>query len=89
MSWSLVYTAAAVKQLRKIDPHQRALILSWMDKNIDGCDDPRIHGKGLVADHSGEWRYRIGDYRVLCELDDGVLIVYALSIGHRREVYNR
>ena len=89
MTWKLEYSSKARKQLLKLDPTQRAIILSWMDKNISGCDDPRVYGKGLTSDHSGEWRYRIGDYRVLCEIQDSKLIVLAFNIAHRNKVYKR
>lgn len=89
MSWKLKYSDKALKQLRKLDATQRAIILSWMDKSIDGCDDPRIHGKGLVESHTGEWRYRIGDFRVLCDTQDDQLVVLAFKVGHRNKVYKR
>ena len=57
------------------------------DQNIDGSADPRIHGKGLTSNLSGKWRYRIGDYRVICDIEDDKLIVLALRVAHRREVY--
>jgi len=68
MSWKLEYCDRARKQLQKPGHTQRAIILSWMDKNIDGCENPRDYGKGLTSDDSGEWRYRIGDFRVLCDI---------------------
>lgn len=89
MSWALAYSERARRQLRKMDPGQRAIVLSWMDKNIDGCDDPRAHGKGLTANRSGQWRYRIGDYRVLCDIVDEKLTVLAIEIGHRSKLYER
>ena len=89
MSWKLEYSDKARKQLRKLDATTRAIVLSWMDKNIDGCNDPRVHGKGLVGDHAGEWRYRIGDFRVLCDIQDDRLIVLAFKIDHRSKVYKR
>ena len=52
-----------------------------------GCEDPRRFGKGLAADRSGEWHYRMGDYRVLCTIDDGLLVVEVFTVGHRRDVY--
>ena len=89
MSWKLEYSDKARKQLQKLDATTRAIILSWMDKNIDECDDPRVHGKGLVGDRAGEWRYRIGDYRVLCDIRDDQLVVLAFKIGHRSKAYKR
>ena len=75
------------KQLKKLDKHVAALILGWLEKNIQNCENPRIHGKGLVENKSGQWRYRIGDYRVICEIKDKEVIVLVLEIGHRKEIY--
>lgn len=63
------------------------MIVAWLLKNVDGCLDPRSHGKGLTANRSGKWRYRVGDYRVLCEIRDAELVVLAIEIGHRRDIY--
>ena len=87
--WELRFSKRAEKQLSKMDAGVRRVILSWLLKNIDGCEDPRAHGKGLTANKSGEWRYRIGDYRVLCDIQEEELVVLAIEIGHRREVYKR
>jgi mRNA interferase RelE/StbE len=88
MSWKLEYSKKARKQLHKLNAVQRAIILSWMEKHINGCENPRAYGKGLVGNHAGEWRYRIGDYRVLCEIQNSKLVVLAFSVEHRRSVYN-
>lgn len=71
-----------------MDPGVSRIIVAWLLKNIDGCEDPRAHGKGLTANRSGKWRYRVGDYRILCEIKDSELVVLAIEIGHRRDVYS-
>ena len=86
--WRLEFSKRADKQLSKMDPGVRRVIVAWLLKNIDGCIDPRAHGKGLTANRSGKWRYRVGDYRVLCEVGDDELIVLAIEIGHRRDIYD-
>lgn len=85
--WRLLYSKRADRQLGKLDPGVRRVILAWLSKHIDGCVDPRVHGKGLTTGLSGKWRYRIGDYRVLCEIRDNDLVVLAIEVGHRRNVY--
>lgn len=75
------------KEFRKLDKYTQKMIRAWMDKNLVNCEDPRAHGKGLTANRSGQWRYRIGDYRLICQLIDNKLIILALSVGHRREIY--
>ncbi|MGB4778273.1 type II toxin-antitoxin system RelE family toxin [Microbacterium sp.] len=84
--WRLLYSARADKQLAKLDTGVRRVIVAWLNKNIDGCADPRAKGKGLTAGLSGKWRYRVGDYRVLCEIRDSELVVLAIEIGHRGDV---
>lgn len=84
--WRLEFSKKADKQLEKMDPGIRRVIVAWLLKNIDGCVNPRDHGKGLTANKSGKWRYRVGDYRILCEIQDDELVVLAIEIGHRREI---
>ena len=78
MKYTILFTEKAKKQLKKLDKHVAALILGWLEKNIQNCENPRIHGKGLVENKSGQWRYRIGDYRVICEIKDKEVIVLVL-----------
>ena len=61
------------------------MILGWIRKNLEGCKNPRQHGKGLTANTTGEWRYRIGDYRVLFDIEDDNLIIG--RVLHRKESY--
>ena len=87
--WRLEFSENADRQLSKMDKFARRVIITWLLKNIDGCDNPRALGKGLSADYSGAWRYRVGDYRVLCDIQDAKLVVLAFSVDHRRKVYRR
>lgn len=75
------------KEFRKLDKYTQKIIRAWINKNLVDCTDPRQYGKGLTANRSGQWRYRIGDYRLICEIKDDELIILALSVGHRKEVY--
>lgn len=88
MSYDVETTARFDREFRKLDRYTQRMIKSWIDKNLVGCTNPRQHGKGLTANRSGQWRYRIGDYRLICEIQDDKLIILAMSVGHRREVYN-
>ena len=89
MGYRVEYTTKALKQLKKMDRFDASLITSWITKNLEGIDDPRRFGKPLTGNHSGEWRYRVGDYRILCFIDDGGLVVEVFEIGHRSSVYER
>lgn len=87
MAYHVEYSKAALKQLKKMDRFDARLITSWIGKHLEGCENPRVYGKALSANHAGEWRYRVGDYRILCMIQDDVLIVEVFSIGHRSKVY--
>lgn len=87
MSYSVLFTQKAKKQLSKLDRNTAKLIASWLKKNLEGCVNPRIHGKALVANKAGQWRYRVGDYRILAEIRDEEVIILVLQIGHRGEIY--
>lgn len=76
------------KEFRKLDKYTQKMIRAWINKNLVGTENPRLHGKGLTANRSGQWRYRIGDYRLICNINDNKLIILALSVGHRRDVYD-
>lgn len=75
------------KEFRKLDKYTQKIIRGWIDKNLVEIENPRVYGKGLTANRNGQWRYRIGDYRLICIIDDNELIILALTVGHRREVY--
>lgn len=87
MMYSVETTSRFDKEFRKLDRYTQRMLKSWIDKNLMNCENPRIHGKGLTSNRSGQWRYRIGDYRLICEIQDDRLVILALSVGHRREVY--
>ncbi len=88
MSYHVKITEPAMKQLKKLDKHTAALITGWLRKNLEGCSDPRRHGKGLSNNRIGQWRYRVGDYRLIAQIEDSRIVILILSIGHRRDVYD-
>lgn len=88
MSYKVKSTPEFDREFKKLDRNIQRMIKAWIEKNLQGCKNPRSHGKGLTANRSGQWRYRIGDYRLICLIKDGELVILALSVGHRREVYN-
>jgi len=87
LAWSVEITDHAERQLRKLDTQVRRRILDWLDERIEGCKNPRHFGEALKGGRAGLWRYRVGDYRIICEIRDRRLVVLALAVGHRREVY--
>lgn len=89
MSYEVVFSTKALKALKQIDKYQARIILAWIKKNLAGCSDPRIHGKALLGDKKGYWRYRIGDYRLIADIDDDKIKICLINIAHRREIYDR
>lgn len=87
MVWSVELSYTAIKQLKKIDKKWQAKILDYLEDEVAVLDDPRSRGKALVGDKKGLWRYRVGDYRILCEIKDGDFIILALTLGHRKNIY--
>lgn len=85
--YSVVITPGCKKDLKKIDPYIQKMIMAWIRKNLVNCDNPRILGKALKGNHAGEWRYRIGDYRLICQIHDDKMIILAVAVGHRNSIY--
>ena len=88
ITFHVEWSPRAQKQIRKLDKSISELILRWVYKNLDGCQNPRQHGKALTANRAGQWRYRIGDYRLIAEIRDEEIVILILSVGHRKEVYD-
>ena len=88
MAWIINYTETARKQLRKLDKQTARRILDFMDQRIASQEDPRSTGKTLTGPLLGAyWRYRVGDCRVICDLQDSVLCILGIEIGNRKEIY--
>ena len=87
IKYKVEYTPQAIKQLAKLDKHTRKLIYAWIDKNLYECESSRQHGKGLTVNHSVQWRYRVGDYRLIAEIVEEKIVILILTIGHRRDIY--
>ncbi len=87
MAWKIDYSERALKSLKKMDKQNAKRILDFLEQRIAILEDPRASGKPLKGDLGVFWRYRVGDYRVLCDIQDGKLVILAALIGHRKEVY--
>jgi len=86
-AWTIEITATAQKQIRKLDRQVARQIYRFLRERVATADDPRRMGKRLIAPGKEVWRYRIGDYRILCDISDERLVVLVVKVGHRREVY--
>jgi mRNA interferase RelE/StbE len=87
LAYEVEYTATALRQLRKLDRQTARRIIDYLD-DVARLGDPRSRGKALVGDRVGIWRYRVGDFRILCEFRDSELLIVALIVGHRGSVYD-
>jgi len=86
-TYKLKYSKRFVKQIKKMDKFVQKNIMNWLDLNIQNSNNPKNYGKALVGNHKGKWRYRIGNYRVICVIKEEHLIILALEVGHRNKVY--
>lgn len=85
--YKLEFSQKASKEFDKLDHFTKKMIPSWINKYLVEVQDPRINGKALKGNQGEYWRYRIGDYRMLCQIIDNRLIVLVIEIGHRVEIY--
>jgi len=85
--YSVRLSENALKDLKKIDKHQAKLIIAWLKNNLEGCANPRQYGKPLGYNRKGEWRYRIGVYRLIADIQDNIVTIEIINIGHRKEIY--
>ena len=87
MIYQIVTTDKFDKSFKKLDKQTQKIIKAWIEKNLMGCDNPRLHGKWLTANKSGQWRYRVGNYRILAEIRDNELVLVLVEVGHRSRIY--
>lgn len=87
MAWTVDYTETVRKQLRKLDKQVTRRILDFLDERVAGAEEPRGMGKALTGPLGNFWRYRVGEYRIICDIQDGQLRVLVVQIGNRSEVY--
>lgn len=88
MSWVYRFDERALKDLRKLGKQAQREIIDYLDERVAGDQDPRRFGKGLKAELAGLWRYRVRNYRILCQIQDGELVVLVVAVGHRKDVYD-
>lgn len=88
MTWTVEIQEQALDDLRRLDPEPRRRILKYFRERLEGTENPRQFGKPLVGDRAGFWRYRIGDYRAICHMEDQVLMILVVEVGHRKNIYD-
>jgi mRNA interferase RelE/StbE len=88
MAWRIELSERADRELTKLDSQHSKLILKFLKDRVAKLDDPRSLGKALQGSRFGElWRYRVGDFRIICKIEDQKVIVVVIRIGHRKEIY--
>ncbi|MEP7300894.1 MAG: type II toxin-antitoxin system RelE/ParE family toxin [Caldimonas sp.] len=88
MAWRIELTATAAKQLGKLDRNEARRITTFLRERLASHEDPRSLGKALTGPTLGTyWRYRVGDCRLICAIDDGILRILVVQVGNRRDVY--
>ncbi len=88
MVWKIEFLDTAKHELKKLDKRWQLTILDYLQDEISNLDNPRNRGKALVGDKQGLWRYRVADYRIVCEIHDTELLIVAITIGHRKNIYD-
>ena len=87
MKYKVDYDKKADKQLGKMDKSESSMIYDWIDEHLEGCENPRAYGKPLKGNRKGYWRYRVGDYRIIADIQDNKILILVTEVGHRREIY--
>ena len=87
MTWTIEYTASARNQLRKLDKQRARRIIDFMNERVVGLENPRNLGKALIGPLGELWRYRVGDCRLICDIQDDALRVLVVRVGSRDKVY--
>lgn len=87
MKYTIEYDEKVIKQLKKIDKHQREILLKWIKKNLENTKEPREKGKSLKGNLGEYWRYRVGQYRIITSIDDEKILITVISVGHRKDIY--
>jgi mRNA interferase RelE/StbE len=87
MAWKISFDKRAEKQFAKLSEGVRLQVAEYLYQRVAEQPDPRRLGKALTGELKGFWRYRVGDYRIICELRDRELLILIIEVGHRREVY--
>jgi mRNA interferase RelE/StbE len=87
LAWRIEITRTATKQITKLDQQAQKSILRFLRERLAGADNPRQWGRALQGEKRGLWRYRFGDYRLICDIQDQKMTILVLELGHRKDVY--
>ncbi len=85
--WKIEWDSKALKEAKKLDRDARKKIVDYLEKRVLASQNPYQFGKPLKGNKAGIWRYRVGNYRILCQIEDKALIILVIAIGHRKDIY--
>ena len=88
MRYKVLFEKKAIKSLAKIDKGQQNIILAWIEKNLVDTEDPKKVGKALKGKFKDYWRYRVGNYRILADINNDEITIIVLNISHRKDIYS-
>ena len=83
------YSKEAKKIMNKLDTSINLRITKWIDENLEGCENPRSRGKALKGNLHGNWRYRVGNYRIIAKIEDDKILITVVDVDHRKQIYSR
>jgi mRNA interferase RelE/StbE len=87
LAWRIEITRTATKRITKLDQQAQKSILRFLRERLAGADNPQQWGRALQGEKRGLWRYRVGDYRLICDIQDQKITILVLELGHRKDVY--
>jgi mRNA interferase RelE/StbE len=87
LAWTIEWDKRAVKELKKLAPQAKRDIITYLNQHVLGAENPKQVGKPLKGNKAGLWRYRVGNYRVICHFEDEHCVVLVLRVAHRQSVY--
>ena len=87
MDWKIEFDSKVLKDLAKLDKQAAKQIIYYLEEQIKTSDDPRKYGKPLKGSLKGLWRYRIADYRIICQIKDKEMLILVAKVGHRKKIY--
>jgi mRNA interferase RelE/StbE len=86
--WKIEWDSKALKEAKKLDKNARKQIVKYLEQRVLESQDPYQHGKPLKGSKAGIWRYRVGDYRILCHIENQTCIILVIAVGHRKDIYS-
>lgn len=87
MVWKIEFSDKSRKQIKKLSRNVQVQVLDYLEHRVASLENPRLRGEALTGNKAGLWRYRVENYRIICQIIDDKLIILVIETGHRREVY--